>query len=111
MQVTANPIQSLCIVGGGTAGWMAAALLSNIYKGTAIKITLVESPDIATIGVGEATVPSFMAFLSSAKINPKEFIEATAGTFKLGIRFENWYQKDHAFLHPFGQNRAFTGWP
>lgn len=110
MQVTANPIQSLCIVGGGTAGWMAAALLSNIYKGTDIKITLVESPDIATIGVGEATVPSFMAFLSSAKINPKEFIEATAGTFKLGIRFENWYQKDHAFLHPFGKiGRSLDG--
>ncbi|WP_331351926.1 tryptophan halogenase family protein [Cellvibrio sp. UBA7671] len=110
MQVTPNPIQSLCIVGGGTAGWMAAALLSNIYKGTAIKITLVESPDIATIGVGEATVPSFMAFLSSAKINPKEFIEATAGTFKLGIRFENWYQKDHAFLHPFGKiGRSLDG--
>jgi tryptophan halogenase len=100
MQVTANPIQSLCIVGGGTAGWMAAALLSNIYKGTAIKITLVESPDIATIGVGEATVPSFMAFLSSAKINPKEFIEATAGTFKLGIRFENCIKKIMHFFTP-----------
>ena len=110
MQLTANPIRSLCIVGGGTAGWMAAALLSNIYKGTDIKITLVESPDIATIGVGEATVPSFMAFLASAKINPKEFIEATAGTFKLGIRFENWYQKEHVFFHPFGKiGRSLDG--
>lgn len=103
MQLTKNPIQSFCIVGGGTAGWMAAALLSNIFKGTAIKITLVESPDIATIGVGEATVPSFMAFLASAKINPKEFIEATASTFKLGIRFDNWYQQQHSFFHPFGK--------
>jgi len=110
MQLTTNPIQSLCIVGGGTAGWMAAALLSNIYQGTHIKITLVESPDIATIGVGEATVPSFMAFLASAKINPKEFIEASAGTFKLGIRFDNWYQQQHSFFHPFGKiGRSLDG--
>jgi tryptophan halogenase len=110
MQVTTNPIRSLCIVGGGTAGWMAAALLANIYQGTDTKITLVESPDIATIGVGEATVPSFMAFLSSAKINAKEFIEATAGTFKLGIRFENWFEQNHAFFHPFGKiGRSLDG--
>ncbi|WP_062058428.1 tryptophan halogenase family protein [Cellvibrio sp. OA-2007] len=103
MQITQNPIRSIAIVGGGTAGWMAAALISNILKGTDTKITLVESPDIATIGVGEATVPSFMAFLASAKINPKEFIEATAGTFKLGIRFDDWYRKGNNFFHPFGQ--------
>jgi tryptophan 7-halogenase len=103
MHETQNPIRSLCIVGGGTAGWMAASLLSNIYKGTNTAITVVESPDIATIGVGEATVPSFMAFLNSAKINPKEFIEATAGTFKLGIRFDDWLQIEHQFFHPFGQ--------
>lgn len=110
MQVTAKPIQSLCIVGGGTAGWMAAALLSNIYQGSPIKITLIESPDIATIGVGEATVPSFLAFLASAKINPKEFMQATAGTIKLGIRFENWYEQAHHFLHPFGKiGRSIDG--
>ncbi len=110
MQLTANPIQSLCIVGGGTAGWMAAALLSNIFQGTTIKITLVESADIATIGVGEATVPSFMAFLASAKINTKEFMQATAGTIKLGIRFDNWYEQAHQFLHPFGKiGRSIDG--
>lgn len=103
MQITQNPIRSICIVGGGTAGWMAAALISNILKGTNTKITVVESPDIGTIGVGEATVPSFMAFLASAKINPKEFIEATAGTFKLGIRFDDWYRKGNNFFHPFGK--------
>lgn len=103
MQKTQNPLRSICIVGGGTAGWMAAALLSNILRGSETKITLVESPDIATIGVGEATVPSFMAFLASAKIDTKEFVEATAGTFKLGIRFDNWYQQNHQFFHPFGK--------
>ena len=110
MQLTANPIQSICIVGGGTAGWMAAALLSTICQGSNTKIRLVESPDIATIGVGEATVPSFMAFLASAKINPKEFMQATAGTIKLGICFENWYEQAHQFLHPFGKiGRSIDG--
>jgi tryptophan halogenase len=103
MEKTRNPLRSICIVGGGTAGWMGAALLSNILRGSETKITLVESPDIATIGVGEATVPSFMAFLGSAKIDTKEFIEATAGTFKLGIRFDDWYQQGHQFFHPFGK--------
>ena len=103
MQPTQNPIRSICIVGGGTAGWMAAALLSNIHKGTTTYISVIESPDIATIGVGEATVPSFMAFLSSANINPKAFIEATAGTFKLGIRFDDWFTKGNHFFHPFGK--------
>ena len=103
MQLTQQPLRSLCIVGGGTAGWMAASLLATIFHGTDTRITLIESPDIATIGVGEATVPSFMAFLSSANINVKEFIQASAGTFKLGIRFDNWLHNEHQFFHPFGK--------
>ncbi|HTF96196.1 MAG TPA: tryptophan halogenase family protein [Cellvibrio sp.] len=103
MQQAANLLRSICILGGGTAGWMAASLLGNILQGSATRITLIESPDIATIGVGEATVPSFMAFLNSARIPHKEFIEATSGTFKLGIRFDNWYQRAHSFFHPFGK--------
>ncbi len=104
MQRTANPLGSICIVGGGTAGWMAASLLSNILHGSNTKITLVESPDIATIGVGEATVPSFMAFLKDARLPVKEFMQATAGSIKLGIRFENWFQQnEHHFYHPFGK--------
>ncbi len=103
MKRTENPLGSICIVGGGTAGWMAASLLSNVLHGTNTKITLIESPDIATIGVGEATVPSFMAFLKDARLPVKEFMQATAGSIKLGIRFENWYQQEHHFLHPFGK--------
>lgn len=110
MKRTENPLESICIVGGGTAGWMAASLLSNITQGTNIKITLIESADIATIGVGEATVPSFMAFLKDARLDTKEFMQATAGSIKLGIRFENWYQQNHHFLHPFGKiGRAIDG--
>lgn len=110
MKRTENPLESICIVGGGTAGWMAASLLSNITQGTNIKLTLIESADIATIGVGEATVPSFMAFLKDARLDTKEFMQATAGSIKLGIRFENWYQQNHHFLHPFGKiGRAIDG--
>ncbi len=103
MKRTENPLGSICIVGGGTAGWMAASLLSNILQGSNTKITLIESADIVTIGVGEATVPSFMAFLKDARLPVKEFMQATAGSIKLGIRFENWYQQNHHFLHPFGK--------
>ncbi|QEY17352.1 tryptophan 7-halogenase [Cellvibrio sp. KY-GH-1] len=110
MKRTENPLGSICIVGGGTAGWMAASLLSNILHGSNTKITLIESADIATIGVGEATVPSFMAFLKDARLDTKEFMQATAGSIKLGIRFENWYQQNHHFLHPFGKiGRAIDG--
>src|SRR5690606_2896644 len=97
-----NPLNSICIVGGGTAGWMAASLLSSSLAGSGIKITLVESPDIATIGVGESTVPSIMEFLRVCQINLKEFMVATSASFKLGIRFDNWSQPREHFFHPFG---------
>ncbi|WP_286232620.1 tryptophan halogenase family protein [Thalassotalea sediminis] len=95
-------INSICIVGGGTAGWMAASLLSNVLKGCQIKITVVESPDISTIGVGESTVPSITGFLNTSQIDVKEFIKATSATFKLGIRFDDWYSVDEQYFHPFG---------
>lgn len=98
-----NKLNSICIVGGGTAGWMAASLLSSALQGSRIKITLIESPDIATIGVGESTVPSIMDFLSVCQINPKEFAEATSATFKLGIRFDDWLTPGEYYFHPFGR--------
>ena len=97
-----NPLRSICIVGGGTAGWMAASLLSSVLSGSKIKITLIESPDIATIGVGESTVPSIMEFLRVCQINLKEFIQSTSGSFKLGIRFDDWSMPGENFFHPFG---------
>lgn len=96
-------IKSICIVGGGTAGWMAASLLSSALKGCNIKLSVVESPDIATIGVGESTVPSILGFLNTSQIDVKEFIKATSSTFKLGIRFEDWYSVGEHYFHPFGQ--------
>ena len=95
-------LDSLCIVGGGTAGWMAASLLSTALQGSQIKITVIESPDIATIGVGESTVPTIMDFIRTCQINLKEFIQATSATFKLGIRFEDWLKPGQNFFHPFG---------
>ena len=98
-----NSLSSLCIVGGGTAGWMAASLLSSALQGSGIKITLIESPDIATIGVGESTVPSIMDFLRVCQINLKEFVQATSASFKLGIRFDDWSKPGDQFFHPFGR--------
>ena len=110
MKPCPNPIKSLCIVGGGTAGWMAATMLSTIFKNTDVGITLVESPDIATIGVGEATIPPFLVFLKSTGIDIREFMSATAATFKLGIRFDHWYSLQDSYFHPFGQiGRSIDG--
>src|SRR5690606_24714062 len=96
-------LNSICIVGGGTAGWMAASLLSSALQGSNIKITLIESPDIAVIGVGESTVPSMMDFLRACNINLKDFISATSASFKLGIRFDDWSKSGEQFFHPFGR--------
>lgn len=88
--VMSNSLKSICITGGGTAGWMAAILLSSALRGSNIKITVIESADIGTIGVGESTVPSIMDFIQACQINLKEFIQATSASFKLGIRFDDW---------------------
>ena len=98
-----NTLKSICIVGGGTAGWMAATLLSSSLRGSNIKISVVESPDIDTIGVGESTVPSIMEFVKACQIDLKEFIQATSATFKLGIRFDGWRVAEENYFHPFGR--------
>jgi tryptophan halogenase len=98
-----NTLKSICIVGGGTAGWMAATLLSTTLRGSNIKITVVESPDIETIGVGESTVPSIMDFVKACQIDLKEFIQATSASFKLGIRFDDWQTAGESYFHPFGR--------
>lgn len=98
-----NTLKSICIVGGGTAGWMAATLLSTALRGSNIKITVIESPDIGTIGVGESTVPSMMDFIQACQIDLKEFIQATSASFKLGIRFDDWLTPGESYFHPFGR--------
>lgn len=95
-------IENIVIVGGGTAGWMAAAALSRIKKGRPVSITLVESEAIGTVGVGEATIPPFVGFNELLQLDERELLASVQGTFKLGIQFENWGKKGDSYIHPFG---------
>jgi len=94
-------LRKICIVGGGTAGWIAAALMAEHFKGLC-EIELVESDDIGTIGVGESTVPPFMQLLAKLGVNEQDFIRQTQASFKLGIQFEDWLRKGESYFHPFG---------
>lgn len=93
--------QRLVIAGGGTAGWMAAAAFTRLL-GKEVDVTLIESSEIGTVGVGEATIPTLVFFHKLLKINEQEFMAQTNATFKLGINFENWKALEHAYLHAFG---------
>ncbi|VVT06756.1 tryptophan halogenase family protein [Erythrobacter sp. EC-HK427] len=95
-------IEHIVIVGGGTAGWMAAAALSRLRKNRELAITLVESEEIGTVGVGEATIPPFVDFQTLLEIDESEMLAAVQGSFKLGIQFVNWGNVGESYIHPFG---------
>ncbi len=101
--MTAEPIRSIIIVGGGTAGWSAAACLVRFLAKRPTAITLVDSSAIGTVGVGEASVPNIHNFNSYLGLDELDFIESTQGTFKLGIRFDDWRGPATSFFHPFGR--------
>ncbi len=94
-------IKRLVIVGGGAAGWMAAAAFAKVL-GPALEITLVESEAIGIIGVGEATIPQLRRFNAILGFDENAFVAATNGTFKLGIEFVNWGARGERYIHTFG---------
>ena len=95
-----QPVRKVTIVGGGTAGWMTAAVLSQWLS--QVEIRLVESEEIGTVGVGEATIPHIRNYLALAGVDPLEMIAATKATFKLGIQFVDWGAPGESYIHGFG---------
>lgn len=94
--------QRVVIAGGGTAGWVTAAALSSQLRDL-IDITLVESDQIGTVGVGEATIPTHKSFHTLIGADEAAFMRAARATFKLGIQFENWGALGDRYIHSFGQ--------
>ncbi len=99
--MTDRPVRKVIIVGGGTAGWVSAALLVKVL-GKALDITLIESDQIGIVGVGEATIPPIIDFNNAVGIDEAEFLRETHGSIKLGIQFENWGRIGDRYMHAFG---------
>ncbi|MBT8075747.1 MAG: tryptophan 7-halogenase, partial [Gammaproteobacteria bacterium] len=94
-------IRKVVVVGGGTAGWMSAALIKRVLGG-AVEVELVESESIGIVGVGEATIPPIQHVNAVLGLDEAEFLRETKSTVKLAIRFENWRVQGEQYYHTFG---------
>ena len=93
----------IVILGGGTAGWMAASGLVSLIPPRRCRIRLVESDEIGIVGVGEATIPHIRNLLALAGIDPLKMISESKATFKLGIQFVDWGAPGETYIHGFGK--------
>jgi tryptophan 7-halogenase len=107
LPMTPNPIKRILIAGGGSSGWMSAALLRKELPAS-IEIHLIESEDIPIIGVGEATIPTIRHFNDRIGLNEKAFVEFCQASFKLGIEFRGWGAQDSRYFHAFGDFGSYS---